>query len=75
MLYKSLMLFIRQEWLSTQPAAKPDLSAIDNAAEIVHQDNIYGLYFCITFLLCSSHFLKREHEKFRPFTERKYMLE
>jgi len=40
-----------QEWLSTQPAAAAESPSNESEAEIVHQDNIYGMYFYCKFNL------------------------
>ena len=39
-----------QEWLSVQPAAVDVIPSNEIEAEIVHQDNTYGLYFCFELI-------------------------
>jgi len=39
-----------QEWLSVQPASVDVIPSNQHEAEIVHQDNIYGLYKKILWL-------------------------
>ena len=39
-------MFMLQEWLSFQPDAPAMANDAQNDAEIVHQDNFYGVYIC-----------------------------
>jgi len=47
-IYSSVVhhMFMLQEWLSVQPDTPAMPTGAQNDAEIIHQDNFYGLYIC-----------------------------